>query len=848
MERERSTTDQSRAATTAISNEEKKRLRMERVKAWKEKKKRESSNDVKLDEKDTDSKTLQTVASSDGASTSKAAFSIAGPVAAARRGPVAPPGARKPLSLADADDDDDDKERPPGKPRTAAINSVADDADDDDDNGDEDPLDAYMATLSQGDGGGGASALPLRVMDDSDEEDDDKYSDEEETNPEEYMAMMEKKKKKDIPVVDHSKINYEWFQKKFHVEPQEVADMTDEEVDQLRLMLDGIKVRGVDCPKPVTRWPQFGLNAPTMEVIRNLGYEKPSSIQCQAIPAIMSGRDVIGVAKTGSGKTMAFLLPLFRQIKAQRPLENFEGPMALIMTPTRELAVQIHRECKPFLAALNLRAVCAYGGSPIKEQIADLKRGAEIIVCTPGRMIDLLTANSGRVTNLQRVTYLVLDEADRMFDMGFEPQVMKIVNNVRPDRQTVLFSATFPRQMEALARKILTKPVEIVVGARSTVGPEITQRVEVRDTSTKFLRVLELLGEFYNSGEDSRALIFVDRQASADNLLKDLLNRGYPCMSIHGGKDQIDRDSTISDFKKGAFSLLIATSVAARGLDVKQLKLVINYDAPNHMEDYVHRVGRTGRAGNTGTAVTFLTPDEEQQAVGVSKALKMSKQVVPPEVQEMADQFMAKVKAGNERIGSGFRGRGLEQLDEARNTARKRERKAYGEEEEGGEESDDETTVDKDKSQDNQSTLAAKYGISTTPVVQQGYHQQSALRKGVQMGAAPDNHGPDAAAFHATLEINDFPQRARWAVTNNANITKITETNGTSITTKGIFYPPGKSPQEGEEPKLYILIEGQSEVSVSSAHKALVNLVMSGIEATAVSDSRAGPSGRYTVT
>ncbi|KAA8916176.1 hypothetical protein TRICI_001667 [Trichomonascus ciferrii] len=815
---------------------------MERLKEWKEKKKRESSNDVKLDESDTDSKTSQTVASSDSASTSKG-ISIMGSVAATRRGSMAPPS-RNPLSLGDSDEKFDDDER--GQPRQEAVKGTPNNSGGNDDD-EEDPLDAYMATLNQEKEGGGAPALPLRVMDDSDD-DDENYGQEEETNPEEYMAMMEKKKKKDIPVVDHSKINYEWFQKKFHVEPQEVADMTDEEVDQLRLMLDGIKVRGVDCPKPVTRWPQFGLNAPTMEVIRSLEYEKPTSIQCQAIPAIMSGRDVIGVAKTGSGKTMAFLLPLFRQIKAQRPLENFEGPMALVMTPTRELAVQIRRECKPFLSALNLRAVCAYGGSPIKEQIADLKRGAEIIVCTPGRMIDLLTANSGRVTNLQRVTYLVLDEADRMFDMGFEPQVMKIVNNVRPDRQTVLFSATFPRQMEALAKKILTKPVEIVVGARSTVGPEITQVVEVRDASTKFLRILEILGEFYNTSEDSRALIFVDRQASADNLLKDLLNRGYLCMSIHGGKDQIDRDSTISDFKKGAFSLLIATSVAARGLDVKQLKLVINYDAPNHMEDYVHRVGRTGRAGNTGTAVTFLSPDEEQQAVGISKALKMSKQMVPPDVQEMADRFMTKVKAGSERIGSGFRGRGLEQLDEARNTARKRERKAYGGEDEAGEESEEETMTDKDKSQDSQNTIAAKYGISTTPVVQQGYHQQSTLRKGVQMGAAPDNHGPDAAAFHATLEINDFPQRARWAVTNNANITKITEANGTSITTKGIFYPPGKTPQEGEEPKLYILIEGQSEVSVASAHKALVNLVMSGIEATAVSDSRAGPSGRYTVT
>ena len=194
-------------------------------------------------------------------------------------------------------------------------------------------------------------------------------------------------------------------------------------------------------PKPVQKWSQCGLNIQSLEVIKKLGYERPTAIQMQALPAIMSGRDVIGVAKTGSGKTMAFMLPMFRHIRDQRPLEGSDGPIGLIMTPTRELATQIHKEAKPFLKAMNLRAVCAYGGAPIKDQIADLKRGAEIIVCTPGRMIDLLAANSGRVTNLRRVTYVVLDEADRMFDMGFEPQVMKIFANIRPNRQTIMFSA-----------------------------------------------------------------------------------------------------------------------------------------------------------------------------------------------------------------------------------------------------------------------------------------------------------------------------------------------------------------------------------------------------------------------
>jgi ATP-dependent RNA helicase DDX46/PRP5 len=509
----------------------------------------------------------------------------------------------------------------------------------------------------------------------------------------------------------------------------------------------------------------------------------------------MSGRDVIGVAKTGSGKTIAFLLPMFRHIKDQRPLENMEGPVGLIMTPTRELATQIHKECKPFLKALSLRAVCAYGGAPIKDQIAELKRGAEIIVCTPGRMIDLLAANSGRVTNLRRVTYVVLDEADRMFDMGFEPQVMKILGNIRPSRQTVLFSATFPRNMEALARKTLTKPVEIIVGGRSVVAPEITQIVEVRSEDSKFFRLLELLGNLYSDekNEDARALIFVDRQEAADSLLRDVMRKGYPCMSIHGGKDQVDRDSTIADFKAGVFPVLIATSVAARGLDVKQLKLVINYDAPNHLEDYVHRAGRTGRAGNTGTAVTFLTEEQERYSVDISKALKQSGQQVPEAVQKMVDSFMEKVKAGKEKASaSGFGGKGLERLDQERDAARNRERKTYKTGEEGDDEEKDEK---KDHGDDLLSKAASAVQPTSVPTSAPGLAKGIDLdgkitvhktekdpsssknpldkvgsavadiharlnRAGVMRSGVPiDNKGPDAGAFHATLEINDFPRK-----------------------------------------------------------------------------------------
>lgn len=504
-----------------------------------------------------------------------------------------------------------------------------------------------------------------------------------EDDPENIMAKAEevaKKKKKDIGTVNHAKMNYEPFRRNFYNEPVDLQDLTEEEVEDLRMRLDNIKVRGVDVPKPVQTWAQCGLGVQVLDVIQSLGYAAPTSIQSQALPSIMSGRDVIGVAKTGSGKTIAFLLPMFRHIKDQRPLDTTDGAIVLVLSPTRELATQIHKECKPFVKALGLRSVCAYGGAPIKDQIADLKRGAEIVVCTPGRMIDLLAANGGRVTNLRRVTYLVLDEADRMFDMGFEPQVMKILANIRPDRQTVLFSATFPRSMEALARKTLIRPVEITVGGRSVVADTIEQVVEVREEGTKFVRLLELLGKLYvdESHEDDRTLIFVDRQESADQLLKDLMKRGYYCNSIHGGKDQIDRDSTIADFKAGVVPILIATSVAARGLDVKQLKLVVNFDAPNHLEDYVHRAGRTGRAGNQGTAVTFITPEQDRYARDIARALKESGQSIPVALQTLVDGFAEKLKSGKEKASnSGFGGKGLERFDAQRDADKARERKAF---------------------------------------------------------------------------------------------------------------------------------------------------------------------------
>uniref|UniRef100_A0A803V9X4 Probable ATP-dependent RNA helicase DDX46 n=1 Tax=Ficedula albicollis TaxID=59894 RepID=A0A803V9X4_FICAL len=716
-------------------------------------------------------------------------------------------------------------------------------------------------------------------------------SEEEEVDLQTALTGYQTKQRKLLEPVDHGKIEYEPFRKNFYVEVPELAKMTQEEVNVYRLELEGITVKGKGCPKPIKTWVQCGISMKILTALKKHGYEKPTPIQTQAIPAIMNGRDLIGIAKTGSGKTIAFLLPMFRHIMDQRALEEGEGPIAVIMTPTRELALQITKECKKFSKTLGLRVVCVYGGTGISEQIAELKRGAEIIVCTPGRMIDMLAANNGRVTNLRRVTYVVLDEADRMFDMGFEPQVMRIVDNVRPDRQTVMFSATFPRAMEALARRILSKPIEVQVGGRSVVCSDVEQHVIVIEEENKFLKLLELLGHYQEKGS---VIIFVDKQEHADGLLKDLMRASYPCLSLHGGIDQYDRDSIINDFKNGTCKLLVATSVAARGLDVKQLMLVVNYSCPNHYEDYVHRAGRTGRAGNKGYAYTFITEDQARYAGDIIKALELSGNPIPADLEKLWADFKDQQKAEGKLIkkSSGFSGKGFkfDETEQALANERKKLQKAAL----GLQDSDDEdTAVDIDEqiesmfnSKKRVKDMAAP-GTSNAPTPSAGNAEKLEIAKRLALRInAQKNLGAEAQVmdvmqqatnailrggtiqaptvsaktiaeqlaekinaklnyvpiekqeeekqdggqnesfkrYEEELEINDFPQTARWKVTSKEALQRISEYSEAAITIRGTYFPPGKEPKEGER-KIYLAIESANELAVQKAKAEITRLI-----------------------
>lgn len=676
--------------------------------------------------------------------------------------------------------------------------------------------------------------------------------------------LKEKAKKKELPPVDHSKIDYQPFTKNFYVEAPSIQAMSKPLVELIRKDLE-ITVRGArPFPKPIEEWSQCGLNDRIMNVLMRRGWNVPFAIQRQAVPAIMGGRDVIAVAKTGSGKTLAFVVPMLRHVLDQRPLEQGDGPIALIMAPARELAVQINEEVKKFAKACQIESLCCYGGVSLKEQISSIKRGVEVLVATPGRLIDLLTANNGRLLSLQRVTFLVLDEADRMFDMGFEPQIMKVIRNTRPDRQIVMFSATFPPLVEKVASEVLKeKPTIIVVGGRAKPPSNIKHLVEVRQPNDKFQRLLQILGEWYD--EEHQILVFVKSQASCDKLFQQLVEIGYQCLTLHGGKDQIDRDNTVTDFKNKVTTLMLATGVAARGLDVADLRLVINYDVPNHLEELIHRIGRTGRAGRQGTAFTFIVPDEAMYAPDLVKALRDANQEIPPEVQALSDEFKRRIKAGEAKFrSSGYRGSGFKFTDDEKTaTAKQQEllRKAEAAQMgiEGGDAGDDadvsesiplsEEAAKHDESIARAQRLEDKFASASSSSSQGGAGATSTERDDAESNrikagvmAAIERAKDSSSQSTEFLIINDYPTKVRWKMTHKDTLNAVTDKTGAGVTVKGQYCPPG---QQSKEPPLFLLVEGASEYDVTRAAAELKRILE---EATrAVAALPINSSTRYTV-
>lgn len=451
--------------------------------------------------------------------------------------------------------------------------------------------------------------------------------------------------------IDWNTTKLEHFEKNFYVEDKRVAARSDRDIDEFRRGKE-MKVQGRGVPRPVTSFDEIGFPDYIMTTIRAQGFAGPTPIQCQAWPMALSGRDVVAIAQTGSGKTISFALPAMLHINAQPLLAPGDGPIALILAPTRELAVQIQQECTKFGSNSRIRNTAIYGGAPKGPQIRDLQRGVEIVIATPGRLIDMLETHK---TNLRRVTYLVMDEADRMLDMGFEPQIRKIVSQIRPDRQTLMFSATWPKDVQKLANDFLRDFIQVNIGSLElTANHNIQQIVEVCSDFEKRSKLIKHLEQIQQ--ENAKVLIFVGTKRVADDITKYLRQDGWPALAIHGDKEQRERDWVLGEFKAGRSPILIATDVASRGLDVKDVGYVINYDFPNNCEDYIHRIGRTGRAGMKGTSYTYFTTDNAKSARELINILREAKAHVPPQLEEMS--MYGGGGGGRSRYGGGGRGRG----------------------------------------------------------------------------------------------------------------------------------------------------------------------------------------------
>jgi len=418
-----------------------------------------------------------------------------------------------------------------------------------------------------------------------------------------------------------------------------VQELTKEQVIEIRERLNVCASDGEEeCENddwnllaPIESFEDMMLDREINLSIKQHGFDKPTAIQAQGIPVILSGRDVLGCAETGSGKTAAFAIPMIHAcvsfVEKRGETRRGDGPIAIVLAPTRELAQQIEKETKAFSQAIDkkrFRTSVVVGGSSMSEQRGDLRFGVECVVATPGRLIDHMHQNN---TNLRRCSFLVLDEADRMLDMGFEQQMIEILRATPKPRQTLLFSATMPPEVEVLAEEFLVKPVKVKVGTVSAPTSNVSQSLEkVPNDVSKIDRLCRMLiaekqESLQHGNQAPMTIVFVDRKQKCEDVADMLNAEGVAASSLHGGRTQSEREQALSDFTRGYCSVLVATDVAARGLDVKGVQHVINMDLPRNFEDYVHRIGRTGRNGMTGRASSYYTDSDAFIVAQIKRAL-----------------------------------------------------------------------------------------------------------------------------------------------------------------------------------------------------------------------------------
>ncbi|KAM6979385.1 DEAD-box helicase 3 X-linked a isoform 6-T6 [Tautogolabrus adspersus] len=455
-----------------------------------------------------------------------------------------------------------------------------------------------------------------------------------------------------------------------------------------------VEATGSNCPPHIESFHDVDMGEIVMGNIALTRYNRPTPVQKYAIPIIKSKRDLMACAQTGSGKTAAFLLPVLSQIYSDGPGEagaqknsgqengrygrRKQYPLSLVLAPTRELALQIYDEARKFAYRSRVRPCVVYGGADIGQQIRELERGCHLLVATPGRLVDMM--ERGKI-GLDYCNYLVLDEADRMLDMGFEPQIRRIVeqDTMPPKglRQTMMFSATFPKEIQILARDFLEDYIFLAVGRVGSTSENITQKVVWVEDNDKRSFLLDLLNATVipsevqenvtegpeKPGKESLTLVFVETKKGADALEDFLYHEGYACTSIHGDRSQRDREEALHQFRSGRCPILVATAVAARGLDISNVKHVINFDLPSDIEEYVHRIGRTGRVGNLGLATSFFNDKNSNITKDLLDILVEAKQEVPSWLESLAyeHQHKSNTRGRSKRFSGGFGARDYRQ-------------------------------------------------------------------------------------------------------------------------------------------------------------------------------------------
>jgi ATP-dependent RNA helicase DDX3X len=422
-----------------------------------------------------------------------------------------------------------------------------------------------------------------------------------------------------------------------------------------------VEASGSDCPECITTFTSPPLDAHLLSNIELARYTTPTPVQKYSIPIVEANRDLMACAQTGSGKTGGFLFPVFSELFKRGPHnspasnEGQQGyrnrkahPQVLILAPTRELVSQIYDEAKKFAYRSWVKPAVVYGGADVGAQIRNIERGCDLLVATPGRLVDLI--ERARIS-LSLVRYLVLDEADRMLDMGFEPQIRRIVEKEDmpgvQDRVTLMFSATFPRDIQFLARDFLKDYIFLTVGRVGSTSENITQKVEYVEDEDKRSALLDILHATESSG---LILIFVETKRMADTLSGFLLDHNFPATAIHGDRTQREREHALESFKTGRTPIMVATAVAARGLDIANVAHVISYDLPTDIDDYVHRIGRTGRAGNTGLATAFFNRNNKNIVNDLINILNEANQEIP--------SFLESIARETRSFGGRGRGRG----------------------------------------------------------------------------------------------------------------------------------------------------------------------------------------------